>query len=103
MQPTIGRTVHYVLSQADVDRIIDGRADAISDAQARNREVCFGDPVAEGDILPMIIVKVHETSEDNLVNGHIFLDGTDVLWRENIPAATLDDGYIGRWSWPPQL
>lgn len=47
-----------------------------------------GNMVAEGDVFPMMIVKVWETDDDKAddpaVNGQVFLDGNDVLWVTSV-------------------
>ncbi len=78
MAPTIGRIVHYTLSGQD--------ADAVN----RHRDTCsitnVGNPASEGDVFPMMIVRVWPGEE--LVQGQVFLDGNDVLWVTSVAEGT---------------
>lgn len=85
-QPTVGRIVHYRLSEQDAQQITDRRRDA----------GVFGNPVPAGDTYPMVIVRVWSTT---LVNGQVLLDGPDTLW---VTSVTLGDG-PRTWSWPPRV
>jgi hypothetical protein len=103
MLPTVSSIVHYVLTQEDADSINKRRNDARALPRSLREDgvqIHFGNPVAEEDFFPMIVVKVWP---DGLINGQVFLDGNDTLWVTSVSPATLDDGYLGRWSWPPRI
>jgi hypothetical protein len=58
----------------------------------------IGNTANEGDIVPVLVVRVSGDAEDALINGQAFLDGTDTLWVTSLPfAAELTPG---SWSWP---
>lgn len=81
--PTVGRIVHYRLSESDVALI----------AAKRKAGGTFGNGVREGDTYPMLIVRVWNPT---LVQGQVFLDGPDTLW-----ATSVAEGDGPRtWSWP---
>jgi hypothetical protein len=44
----------------------------------------------------MIIVAVHGTTPDALVNGQVFLDGNDTFWATSVG---VGEGH-GTFSWP---
>jgi hypothetical protein len=92
----IGTTVLYVLSASDVALIAAQRttSDSIKNRASRNppewpagAAARLGDPVAEGDMVPLIITR--ETPEGAMISGHAFLNGTDTFW---VAAAELVSG-----------
>lgn len=102
--PTIGRIVHYILSESDTISISRRRvpgvghtADWPAGAQAH-----VGNSPMIGQHVPMIICTLwpNEFGEgkDDGVNGQAFLDGTDVLW-----ITSAREGIVpGTWHWPEQ-
>lgn len=74
MIPSVGRIVHYILSEADVGRVKNSRL-----VHGPDRS---GNYVAEGQIYPALIVRVwaEQPTEDTQVNLQVFLDGNDTLW-----------------------
>lgn len=56
----------------------------------------IGNEVREGDVFPMMIVKVWGETSTSAVNGQVFLDGNDVFWATSRAAG---DG-PGTFSWP---
>jgi len=81
---TIGRIVHYSLSEADVSQI----------ARQRSKLPIIGNTVRRGDILPLIVTT---TFSNNIINGQAILDGLDTLW-----VTSVKQGYNpGEWNWPP--
>lgn len=116
MNPSIGRIVHYRLT-ADDARAVDRRRrdcrDGVPLAAGVDRN---GNPVAEGTVVPLVIVAVwpleyqagcrlsihpEDTAYESTfgVNGQALLDGTDSLWVTSAPQhATL----AGCWFWPPR-
>lgn len=101
--PSVGRIVHYTLTEADAEAINRRRADA-ANSLAQHREAADGTQVhagnraKEGDVLPMLIVRVWN-EVPGTVNGQVFLDGNDTLW---VTSVTPGDG-PRRWAWPPRV
>lgn len=99
MIPSIGSIVHYRLSESDVASIVAQRG---PDADGARR----GNPVAEGDVFPLVITRVwaglEDVREDTAVNGQVLLDGNDTLWvtsRHQIGTTRLVNG---TWSDPQE-
>jgi hypothetical protein len=88
----VGRTVHYVLTEMDVEKII-GQRTIISQ---------FGGVVRPGDHVPMVFVKVFPVADPmndpGMVNGQCFLDGNDTLW---VTSRMFDENEKcpGTWHW----
>lgn len=83
--PTSGRIVRYRLSENDVATIAAQRAGGAGS----------GNPVAEGDDLPAMVVVVWPSTERR-INGQVILDGNDSLWITSAPHG-LEPGC---WRWP---
>lgn len=102
MRPTVGRTVHYMLSEGDAAEI-NGRRYAVSNAAAREDNTGFvvhtGNDAAAGDVLPMLIVKVWGDTAEAAVNGQVVLDGNDSYWA----TSRIQGDGPGMWSWPPRV
>jgi hypothetical protein len=101
--PTIGRILHYRLTEDDADRVNRRRTNAQSIAERlaevppswpRGAQAHFGDPVKAGVYFPMVVVRV----SDGSVNGQVLLDGNDVLWVSCVGEGTRP----GSWCWPPR-
>ena len=90
MRASVGRSVRYVLSAADVHRIEHRRASYHASA---------GNPVHVGDVVPMTIVRVW-LDEFGAgipgVNGQAVLDGFDSLWVTSV----REGSEPGTWHWP---
>lgn len=84
--PSVGRLVHYRLSAKDAETINHRRTQHV------------GNPANEGDILPMIMVRVWP-GDTHGVNGQVLLDGNDQLW---VTSVAEGDG-PGTWSSPPRV
>ncbi len=82
--PTIGRIVHYRLSEQDVARLRDGGRDVGNEAHA-------------GDVYPAMVVRTFGGTAANL---QVFLDGPDTLW---VTSRDHDEDTLGCWFWPPRL
>ena len=94
MQPTIGRIVHYTLSEQDATLISSRRA-------ASNPGGVFArNPVSPGDTYPAMIVRVFSGSE-NGANLQVYLDGDDTYWATS--RCEGEPGEPGRWIWPPRV
>lgn len=81
--PSIGRIVHYRLSEQDVVQVMRRRTtpDAIRERIAEGRwpvgaQAHVGQPVEVGDVVPVLIVK---TWSGDTISGRAFLDGSDEL------------------------
>lgn len=101
MAPGIGRIVHYTLSHDDVEQVSRRRtsADAIrqrmpSKEWPQGAQAHIGYPAYVGQILPMLVVNSTLTG----VNGQVFLDGNDVLWKTALEESP--DGAPGYYHWP---
>lgn len=68
--PTIGRIVHYTLTEEDADTI----------NTSRRTSTAKGNQVDAGDVYPLVITRVWGDQPDSAVNGQVLLDGNDVLW-----------------------
>lgn len=104
--PTIGRIVHYTLSEADAAAVNRRRDDAIAarhnpstvDTRPKptGEQVHTGNRVNAGDVFPMIIVRTWGTTPESSVNGQVLLDGNDTLWVTSVSAG---EGQR-RFAWP---
>lgn len=113
MKPTIGRIVHYTLTDADAAAINVRRTDFDSyrakHAAAQGTERApgaagrtghmahVGNNVAAGDIFPALVVRDWDTAVGT-VNLQLFLDGSDSYWA----TSRLPGDQPGQWQWPPE-
>lgn len=94
MTPTIGRIVHYTLTEQDASLIASRRAASNPDGVfARN-------PVSPGDTYPAMVVRVFHPSTST-ANLQVFLDGDDTYWATSRTEG--EPGEQGRWIWPPRV
>lgn len=105
MQPTIGRIVHYMLNDADVEQINRRRTSSTSireriqhDKWPLGAQAHIGEDVQSGQVFPMIITAI-EKNIDNGVHGQVFLQGNDTYWAKMVEEGTAP----GTWSWPPRV
>jgi hypothetical protein len=91
--PTIGRIVHYKLSEADAEQVNRRREDAhrhyrgpvgSATIEFTGDQRHIGNRVQEGDVYPMLIVRTWGSTPESAVNGQVFLDGNDVLWVTSV-------------------
>jgi len=103
--PTIGRIVHYRLSEDDAKQINRRRTDGASIAERMKAEPAawpagaqahIGNSVVEGDTFPMLITRTWGSTPTAAVNGQCYLDGNDVLW---VTSACVGEGPRS-FSWP---
>ncbi|WKU03743.1 hypothetical protein [Micromonospora sp. HUAS LYJ1] len=102
MKPTIGRIVHYRLSDADVAAINAGR-DTIAVQKHRN-------PVSAGQVYPATITAVFDEASGT-ANLVVQLDGTQQHWVTSRKRGEPADGHEpsggtippGTWCWPPRV
>lgn len=86
--PTIGRIVHYRLSDQDIELIADRRRETGEQ----------GNAARPGDVYPAMVVR---TFGDILnVNLQVFLDGPDTLWVTSRGYSVETEGC---WFWPPRV
>jgi hypothetical protein len=95
--PTIGRIVHYTLSEADAEQVNRRREDAITHRAKAQRfddqvvlhtggQVHTGNVANPGDTYPAIIVRTWGSTPESSVNLQVFLDGNDTLWVTSVVA-----------------
>jgi hypothetical protein len=103
MIPTIGHFVHYKLTTSDAISINRRRTDPSSIAARITKnlwpvgaQAYIGNMVYAEEVFPMLIVKVWGNEETSIVNGQVFLDGTDVLWVKSVAVGNTP----GSFSWP---
>ena len=88
MLPTIGRIVHYTLTEQDADAI-----------QARRFESgILANRANGGDTYPAEVVR---TFGGTAVNLQVRLDGPDTYWATSRTEG--EPGEPGRWIWPPRV
>lgn len=104
-QPTVGRVVHYTMSQFDADAVNKRRADfqqfrslhsGPSDpgqAGADGHVAHVGNHVPAGLVCAAIVVR---SFGGDAVNLQVLMDGNDTFWATS---RTEGDGE-GHWSWP---
>jgi hypothetical protein len=103
MEPTTGRLVHYTLTKLDATSINKRRQDAVDSNRSHTEDgvqLHFGNKATEGDVLPMLIIKVWSSGS---VNGQVFLDGNDTFWATSVSEASGPFNEVGRWVWPPRI
>lgn len=100
-QPSIGRIVHYTLSEQDATATNKRRNDAQAHlgqhiSASDGSQIHVGNSVNAGDVYPMVITRVWSGT---LVNGQVLLDGNDLLW-----VTSVSEGEGERsWAWPPRV
>lgn len=101
--PSIGRIVHYTLSESDALRINKRRDDAIARAHENKEhpeetgwQTHYGNRVNKGDVFPAIIVRVWGTQPDSAVNAQVLLDGNDTYW---VTSVAVGEG-ARKFAWP---
>lgn len=104
MTPSIGRIVHYTLSQQDADEINRRRTNSYSirerisqDQWPIGAQAHFGNEVLSGQTFPAMVVNHWGGGCCNL---QVFLDGNDVFWglsRNEHPQGEPAQGF---WQWP---
>lgn len=104
-QLTVGRTVHYTLTEQDAEAINRRRADTgrhLDEHRERadGSQLHVGNHATTGDVYPMLIVRVWG-GPDTGVNGQVLLDGNDTYWATSRQQADGPEGAPGCWHWPP--
>lgn len=98
MKPSIGRIVHYKLSDWDAARINKRRKDFhVYNNSLNYRDTGyiahFGNEVQRAEIVPLVITRV---IGDHMVNGQALLDGSDTFWVTSAAEGESE----GTWRWP---
>ena len=99
--PTIGRIVHYTLSEQDAEAINRRRADAMRNMpqhqeRADGSQIHVGNSVAAGDVYPLVITRAWGDTPESAVNGQVLLDGNDTYWATSV---SVGEGER-RFAWP---
>jgi hypothetical protein len=112
MIPSIGRIVHYTLTEYDAQRVLDQRKyhkSIVAELTGRTwpEHVFHGNQPSRGDVYPMLITRVWDRvpTEESCVQGQVFLDGNDTLWVTSVTQKghTFDPDMVeGLWFEPPQ-
>jgi hypothetical protein len=106
-QPTIGRIVHYQLSDADADAINRrrddyeafqrGRTPVLPGQPGRDGHIAHvGNRVMAGDTFPAMIVRTFGAA---YVNLQVHPDGNDTYWA----TSRAEGSTPGTWTWPPRV
>lgn len=114
-EPTIGRIVHYTLTEEDAQQINRRRTTGESIRERMHNDggepkwpagaqAHIGNYAHAGDVVPMMIVRTwhnegHYLRGDSVLNGQAFLDGNDTFW---VQSANEGEGY-GEWRWPQRV
>jgi hypothetical protein len=101
--PSVGRIVHYRLSEQDATEINRLRDDtrvrmAAGGGYAPGVQVHQGNCASAGDLCPAVIVRVFNPASPT-VNLQVLLDGTDTVWA----TSRVPGDEPGQWSWPPRV
>lgn len=91
-QPSVGRIVQYVLSADDAD-VINRRRVPRATAAAPGVMFHVGNSAKPGDVFPLLVCRIWVS---DMVNGQVFLDGSDTLWVTSRHEGTEP----GTWHWP---
>lgn len=100
MKPTVGRTVHYILTAQDALSINKRRTtpDAVKSRAAEGKwsqgaQAHMGNPAQEGQHMAAVIVAAWGNQSCNL---QVLLDGTDSHWVTSVGQGDTP----GTWHWP---
>lgn len=97
MLPTLGRIVHYVLSEADAEAVNRRRDDFDTATPGHTGlQAHVGNRAEAGQVFPATVVR---TFGGDAANLQVSLDGTDTYW-----ATSRQEGdQPGTWCWPPRV
>jgi hypothetical protein len=87
--PTIGRIVHYKLSEQD----------ALSINDKRIKDQTSGNVAYKGDVYPAMIVRTWGKQAGVSVQLQVYLDGPDTYWA----TSRLEGDAEGQYIWPPRV
>jgi hypothetical protein len=111
MTPTVGRIVHYTLTEGDATRINRRRTTGDSIAKRMKgivgagfwsvgAQAHIGVEAKAGDLLPGIVVFVDPVT--SVADLQVFLRGNDVLYVAGCIGPCLEGNEPGLWTWPPR-
>ena len=100
MTPTIGRIVHYCLTEQDAESINRRRVSLHLDPVTEGYVFHTGNHASVGDVFPAMIVRVNSSGAS--INAQVSLDGNDTLWVTSV-TETVDRIMPGGWFWPPRV
>jgi hypothetical protein len=108
--PTVGRIVHYKLTEHDAAAINKRRSDFQAfrsdfsgpsdpgDAGADGHVAHIGNHVRAGEVYAATIVRIWGETPQSAVNLQVHMDGNDTFWATSRNFGLED----GEWSWPPR-
>jgi len=108
MKITTGRTVLYVLNEADAEAINRRRTSSGSIAERIKEDkwpigaqAHIGNGAQTGDICPAVAVRIFSHTDNPPVNLQVLLDGNDIYWAtsRHEDAAKVP----GTWHWPERV
>jgi hypothetical protein len=106
MIPSIGRIVHYRLTDQDAVEINRRRTSGSaiteqlkSGAWPRGAQAHIGNQVAAGDTFPAMIVRTWGSTEGSACQLQVFLDGNDTYWA----TSRNEGGMSGMWCEPARV
>lgn len=109
-KPTIGRIVHYTLTEQDAASINVRRSDFKAFEAGHKHPHEPGQPAATGHIAhvgnhaeagqvyPATVVRVFDSSTST-ANLQVTLDGNDTYWA----TSRAEGDEPGHWAWPPRV
>lgn len=100
--PSLGRTVHYVLTEQNAKEVNDRRLKSqhrLIKTHPLALQPYKGNQAIAGQTCAMTIVRIWGTDPHAAVNGQVLLDGDDSLW---VTSVTVGEG-PGHFSWPPRV
>lgn len=92
-KPSIGRIVHYTLSEGDVARINDLVPQSDHPGHIRRNTV------SAGEVYPAMVVRVFNGMTSSNVNLQVFLDGAAAYWA----TSRTEGPDAGCWAWPARV
>lgn len=90
-KPSVGRIVHYTLTEADAAALFTNAGDA------------FINPVREGSVLPAVVTAVFGDNPQGTANLRVLADGPADLWATSRYRSDSGEPEPGRWNWPPRV